>query len=177
MTSRLRSCGRDHLNAVLGDNADITGPRAPGTEGRVDERLQLFGNRRKRAKQDYAAALKWNRPLKGNLPEVFVERQDDASIRFGAFEQRSILEARTIGPCPKNVVVLPAYLLDDWSREVFIRQKSHSGWDGVSFVLVREVARVGEARKDVLFGEPRIIRENLALGLARSQQFKDKLDG
>ncbi len=114
--------------------------------------------------------------MEHELPEVFVERHDYPAIRFGALEQRATFQARTIGPRPKNVVTSPAKKLDGRARKILIRQNSHSGKDRVGFVLVCEVTRIGEAREDVLSGQPRIVRENLAFGLAGCQQFKNELD-
>lgn len=71
--------------------------------------------------------FEWNRPLKGNLPEVLIESQYDPAIPFGAFDQSAIFETWTICPRPENVVILFAQTLDDWPREVFVRQNSLSG--------------------------------------------------
>lgn len=60
------------------------------------------------SKQNYPATFERNRPLKGDLPKILVESQDDPAIPFGAFEQRAIFQTWTIGSCPQNVVFLIA---------------------------------------------------------------------
>jgi len=147
-----------------------------GAKSRINKRFQVLGNRREQPKQNHSTTFEGDRPLKGNLPEVLVESQYDPAIRFGALE-RAIFETWTICPRPKNVMILFTQTLDDWPREVFIRQNSHSGGDRVGLVLVREVACVGEARKDVLSGKARIVGQDLTLGLAGGQQLKDEFDG
>ena len=65
--------------------------------------------------------------------------------------------------------------LDDRTREILVGKQSHLDRNWVRLVLVRQVARVRKAGENVCSRQPRVVRKNLALGLARGQQFQNEL--
>ena len=105
-------------------------------------------------KQNYTATFETTRSLQGELPEIFVERQDQSAIRFSAIKQRPVFYARAVYARPKNVVALFPENLDGRERKVLVRQKSHSGRNWEGFVLVRKITCVGQAREYILLVRP-----------------------
>src|SRR5579872_1968792 len=59
--------------------------------------------RLKRPKQNDSATPDPNWPVKGQLPEVLVQGEDDAFIGFGALERRAIFQTGRVGSRPDHV--------------------------------------------------------------------------
>src|SRR5579859_12798 len=133
------------------------------------QRLQVFRNGRMHPKQNYPATFETTRPLQGELPEIFVECQDQSAICFSAIEQGAVFYAGAVCTRPKNVVTLSPEYLDGRERKVLVRQKSHSGRNWEGFVLVRKITCIGQAREYILPRQTRVVGDDIAIGLTRSQ--------
>ncbi len=70
--------------------------------------------------QNDARSFKTDPVLKRDLPEVLVQRNHDARLRFGEFQQSSVLPSNAISPGPKYIMALGPKRLDDWLGKVFI---------------------------------------------------------
>src|ERR1700687_1776073 len=114
----------------------------------MNEGLQVLGNGGMHAKQNHAAAFERNRPLERELPEILVEGEDHSAVGFRALQQGAILQAGAVRARPNDIVTMATKNLDNRTGKVLVCEKSHSRRNWVGLVLVREVARVRQARKD-----------------------------
>ena len=80
----------NYLNSIRANDTDVSGPWLV----RIDESLHDWPEklrcRRMRMEQNNTRLLQRSSPLQRDLPEVLVERQHDASLGLGEFDQGCI---------------------------------------------------------------------------------------
>ncbi len=137
------------------------------------------------SEQNDARLFERDSTLKCNLPEVLIQCQHDARLRFSEFQKDSVPPSNAISPGPKDIVALGAKRLDDWSGKIFIGKESHlssglveqSGGNWIGRVFVSQVAGVGKAGENVVVRQPRIVRQDILFGLPCGKQFENELNG
>ena len=84
----------------------------------------------------------WASALNRNLPEVFVERDHDASFGLREIQQVDIACSSEIRAYPQNVVTAGSKCLYDRLRKVLIGEEAHLRWNRERLVFVGEIAGV-----------------------------------
>jgi hypothetical protein len=72
------------------------------------------------AEQHDSGTLERYPTLDCDLPEVLVEGQNDAGLKFGQLENRKILPSGALGSSPEYVMAFGAKCIDSRLREVLI---------------------------------------------------------
>ncbi len=77
------------------------------------------------AEQNHASSLKRLSALHSDLPQVFVEREDDPGISFADLDDRRIRHAAKIRQRPNNIVAIGSQHVNEFSGEVLVGQQPH----------------------------------------------------
>lgn len=112
----------DHLNLIGADDADVTGPCLIRACKCVYERAKIGRSCGMDSKNDNTRPFQWGTTLQRNLPEVIVERKNDARLRFGDFQQTTISPARVLCPGPTNVMAGLSKLLNKRPGKILVCQ-------------------------------------------------------
>jgi len=107
--------------------------------------------------QNNAGLFERNAALNGNLPEVLIQRQYDARLRFGNVQKDKILPSGAISQGPKDIMAIGAKRLDERPRKVLVSEEAHLCWNRIGLVFVRQVAGIGQAGENVLSRQPGIV--------------------
>lgn len=129
------------------------------------------------SEQNDSGLRQWAAALNCNLPEVLVERQHDAGFGLRKIQQGDIAGSREIRAGPQNIVATSSKRLYDRLRKVLIGEEAHLRWDRERLVFVGEIAGIRQTCEDVFSRQARVVGEDVALRLARCQEFQDELDG
>lgn len=100
------SARRNHLNSIDRDDADVAGPRGVRSGKRMHERRESLGGRGMNSEQNDPGSFQGAPTLNGDLPEVLVERQDDARFGLRPIQQRDVACSGKIHAGPQNVVAI-----------------------------------------------------------------------
>lgn len=171
------SARRNHLNSFDRDDADVAGPRGVRSGKRMHERRESLGGRGMNSEQNDPGSFQGAPTLNGDLPEVLVERQDDARFGLRPIQQRDVACSGKIHAGPQNVVAIGPKRIYDRLRKVLIGEEAHLRWKRERLVFAGEIAGVRQAGEDVLSRQARVVGEDVALRLAGRQEFEDELDG
>ena len=145
-------------------NARTSGARFPGVAGWYSE-------------QNDAGLFQGAPTLDADLPEVLVERQHDACVGLRQIQQGEVACSGEVRAGPENVVAFSSKGLYNRLRKVLIGEEAHLRWNRERLIFVGQIAGVRQTGKDVLSGQARIVDEDVVLGLASGEEFKDELGG
>ena len=155
----------------------MLGPGPIRLDKRPHQRLEIAGGRGMDSKQDDTRLRESNTALDGNLPEVFIQRQQDARRRFGEVQQGGVLPAGAIGSSPQHVVAGGSQQFDNRPRKVLVGEEAHLSGNRIGLVFVGQVTGVGQAGENVVSRQPGIVRQELVFGLTGGEEFENELDG
>jgi len=94
------------------------------------------------SEQNDPGLCQWVAALNCNLPEVLIERQNDACFGLREIQQGDVAFSGEIRPGPQNVVAAGSKRLYDRLRKVLIGEEAHLGWNRERLVFVGEIAGV-----------------------------------
>jgi hypothetical protein len=171
------SAGRDHLNSVGRDDADMSCPRRIRRDEGMYKRCQPLGRRRMNSEQGNPGLFQWTSTLNGNLPKILVKRQHDAGFGFRQIQQDDVLCSRVIRASPQNVVALGSKHVNNRLRKVLVGEEVHLRRNWKRLVFVGQVTGVRQTSQNVLSRQARVVGENVILRLARCQELQNELDG
>ena len=95
------------------------------------------------AEEDHAGILKGSAALNRELPEVFVQREDDPRLGFREIQEERIACAGVAGPGPNEIVAIRAKSIHMRAGGILISEQPHLCGDRISPVFVSEKARIG----------------------------------
>ena len=127
------------------------------------------------SKKDDTSLLERLPALQGDLPEVRIKSQNQPALRLGVIKKRGVLPAGKVSPGPHHIMAVTAQDFKDWPRKILVGQESHLGVDRVGLVLMCQVAGIGQARKNVVPSQARVVGLDLLLGLPGGELFQDEL--
>jgi hypothetical protein len=96
--------------------------------------------------------------LDGNLPEVLIEREYDASFAFCQLQKPNVLPSSTACPLPKDIVSVGAQRNNNRPRLVLVSEYARLRRNRIGFVFVGQTAGVRQAGKNVVSRQPGVVR-------------------
>jgi hypothetical protein len=136
------SSSREHLNSVDGHDADVTGEGPIRLDKRSDNRTEILRSCGVNPEQNDAGLCQRDPTLNCDLPEVLIERQNDACFEFGQVQKDCVFPSSAISAGPKDVVAIGTKCLDDLLRKVLVCEEAHLHRNRKCLVFVGQVAGV-----------------------------------
>ena len=115
------------------------------------------------SKQDNAGFLQRYSALNSNLPEVFIERQENTFGGLRKIQKVDVSGAGEIGADPQDMMAGGAKRFDSGLWEVLVREQKHLRRDWVGLVFVGQVAGVRKTREDIVSCEAGIVVQDVIL--------------
>ena len=84
-SGRLCPAGSDHEHAIFCDDGRVPFPLLIHCERAQHQRCDVLRDRRMNPKQNHAALFEGLPALNRDLPEIFIEGDQDSSVRFREF--------------------------------------------------------------------------------------------
>lgn len=108
------------------------------------------------AEQNDSGLFQRGSALNGDLPEVLIERQQDARFGFRQIQQDGVFCSREMRAGPQDIVPLGSKRLNDWLRKVLVCKDAHLRGNWERLIFVGQIAGVRQTSENVLSRQARV---------------------